>query len=91
MTDQQYQICLTVLYVYVGELLSLLGCAEPPKPIYSCRTSSKSASPQDWPQNTDANIAYTLGNYGYFAGYIIVIGASHVLFLTRVYRVRHFI
>jgi hypothetical protein len=45
MTDHQYQICVTILYVYVGKFLSLLGCAELP----SFRTSSKSASPQNWP------------------------------------------
>ncbi len=30
MTDHQYQICVTILYVYVGKFLSLLGCAELP-------------------------------------------------------------
>jgi hypothetical protein len=81
MTDRQYQVCVTVLYVYVGTFLSLIGCAHcwsAQKSIYSCWTSSKSPSPQDRSENFDANVAYALGYYSYFSRWIIEqIGASH--------------
>lgn len=64
LTDHQYQICVTVLYVYVPAFVPLCVCFSLStclQPVHRCRATCQSPHAEDWPECHDA---YDLNDMG---------------------------